>query len=174
MRTFQDSSKKGAWPISLPIGTVLRIRDESGGRFNLFDPSSLVDGVPLATAIQFDVPLFWELLWFVVAAEAKKFRISAERFGELMTAECCRSAREAFQAEWLDFFRELSRPDQMQTVGRAIAMRESLQKTIEKQIPIQRELDQPILDGLNQRLTNLFGDWAASWDLIPDGTPGDN
>lgn len=173
MRTFQDS-RKNTWRISLPIGTVLRVKGESAGRFNLFEPSSLVDGQQLATAIQFDIPLFWEMLAYLVAPQLRKRKVSAKQFGKWMKMANCRDAREAFQAEWLDFFRDGNRPDLAAVVGRAIAMREQIQATIEKQIQTEKELDAPIIESLSQRLTNTFGDWQGSWNATPGDIPGVN
>lgn len=173
MRTFQDA-KQNTWRISLPIGTVLRVRDQSGGRFNLFEPSSLVDGQQLATAIQFDTPLLWEMLAYLIAPQLRKRKVSAKQFGKWMKMANCRDAREAFQSEWLDFFRDANRPDQQAVVGRAIAMRQEIQATLEKQIQTEKELDAPMLEGLSNRLTSTFGDWQGSWNATPGPLPGDN
>ena len=46
MKKFQDK-EGGWWEISLTIGNIFRVKDVSQCRFDLFEPTKPVDGVPL-------------------------------------------------------------------------------------------------------------------------------
>lgn len=121
MQVFSDSTGR-RWEIALPIGTVIRVKSTSGGRFNLFEPESQVDGKPLREAVFTDLATTWELVWLIVEPQASAANVTAEQFGQAMAAECMIAAAQALQREWADFFRRLQRPDTataLELMGRA-------------------------------------------------------
>src|SRR5687767_15699520 len=100
MQQFKDSTG-GTWEIGLPIGEVSRIRTQSEARFDLWDPAK----DDFANQLANEMPLFWELLWFIVEPQATAKQVAAEDFGKAMAAECLYDAQKRFFSEWHDFFR---------------------------------------------------------------------
>lgn len=119
MAVFKDKANN-RWTIDLPVGTVLRVKSESGGKYNLLEPESKLGERTLLAALWEDMAEFWELLWHVVEPQAKAMAepVTAEKFGELMAAECLVEAQLAFWQEWQAFFHHLQRPDRAAALGR--------------------------------------------------------
>lgn len=113
MAEFRDSSNF-KWTISLPVGAVARVKKDSDGKFNLFDPASKCgDGRTLHEALNEDLGEFWELLWHLLSPQASAALppVSPEQFGERMQGDELLQAQAAFWKEWADFFRRLQRQD---------------------------------------------------------------
>lgn len=171
MTTFKDKTG-AAWSIELPIGTVLRIKRESNDRFNLFDPTPLMDKL-IGDELE-----FWELLWHLVEPQAKQQQpaVSAEMFGERLAADCLFEARRLFFLEWTDFFRQLHRPDRAATVEKiAQYLDQAMQLTTQKLAsPEMGQLDQQITLKMQRTLNDSFGELQASLASIPVPLPGEN
>ena len=90
MKKFQDK-ENGQWTIDLSVGTLRRVKRDSEGKFNLFEPEGDYNGVPLRQALWADDAEFWEVLYQIVEPEATKREITADKFGELMAAKCLAS-----------------------------------------------------------------------------------
>jgi hypothetical protein len=108
VKEFKDRDGN-RWKIDLTFGTVLRVKSESEGRFNLLEPEH--DKLRERIAAH-DFEALYELLWLIVRPQAEAKDIDAAKFGELMAADCLFDARQVLWGEWTDFFRQLQRPDQ--------------------------------------------------------------
>ena len=133
MRKFRDRNGR-EWSIDLTIGTVARVRKQSGKRFDLLDPSSVVDGEKLSTVLDEDLAAVYEVLWYIIEPQAVAAGLNAEQFGESMAADCIIAAQAALFAEWLDFFRDVQRPDlatalDMMTTARRVRTANSHERT---------------------------------------------
>lgn len=121
MRTFK--TKDGVeWKLELTVGRAMSIR-QADPRFNLFDGTSDVDGRKLYAVLIEDLPTFWEVLYLLVKPEADTRSVTAEAFGEAMSAECLLLAQAAFLDEWRDFFRGLQKPEQETALGAMTKLR---------------------------------------------------
>ena len=129
MHKFSDRNGR-QWSIDLTIGTVARVRKESGKRFDLLDPSSVVDGEKLSTVLDEDLATVYEVLWHIVEPQAVAAGITAEQFGESMAADCIIAAQAALFAEWLDFFRAVQRPDLATALDMLTTARTRLAKAV--------------------------------------------
>ena len=129
MRKFRDRNGR-EWSIDLTIGTVARVRKESGKRFDLLNPSSVVDGEKLSTVLDEDLATVYEVLWHIVEPQAVAAGITAEQFGEAMAADCIIAAQAALFAEWLDFFRDVQRPDLATALDMLTTARARLAKAV--------------------------------------------
>lgn len=169
MSTFQD--KTGAsWSIELPIGAVLRVKRESNGRFNLLDPTPLMDKL-IGDELE-----FWELLWHLIEPQARQQQVSPEMFGDRLAADCLFAARRLFFLEWADFFRQLHRPDRAATVEKvAQYLAQAMELTLQKLAsPEMRALDQQVELKIQRTLNDSFGELQASLASIPGPSPGGN
>jgi hypothetical protein len=121
MRTFKD--KNGLdWTIDLNVGDAMRVR-RADARFDLFDCTKEVDGVPLPGVLFDDVPTFWELLYLLVKPQADERGINAEAFGALMSAEALVKSQFVFFDEWRDFFRDLQQPTKAMALEKTVSLR---------------------------------------------------
>lgn len=170
MRPFKDR-ESGAWSIDLTIGEVARVKLATSGRFNLIDPAP-----KLADELASDELAFWELLWHIVEPDAVRRQITAETFGRLMAADCLHLAREQFFAEWIDFFRQLHRPDKAAVVEKAAQyLAKAMELTAAKLAsPQMAELDALLARRMETSLNDSFGKLLDSWASIPADSPGDN
>ena len=168
MHTFADRNGR-QWQIDLTIGTVARVRKESGKRFDLLDPSSLVDGAKLSTVLDEDLATVYEVLWHIVEPQAAAAGITAEKFGEAMAADCIVSAQAALFAEWLDFFRAVQRPDLATALDMMTTARARLAKAVAAKMAtidveatktaMQAKIDQTLgqsFGGLQDRLASIL------------------
>jgi len=129
VRKFKDRNGR-EWSIDLTIGAVARVRKESGKRFDLLDPSSAVDGEKLSTVLDEDLAAVYEVLWHIVEPQAVAAGVTAEQFGEAMAADCIIAAQAALFAEWLDFFRDVQRPDLATALDMLMTARTRLAKAV--------------------------------------------
>lgn len=168
MHTFADRNGR-QWQIDLTIGTVARVRKNSGKRFDLLDPSSAADGEKLSTVLDEDLATVYEVLWHIVEPQAVAAGITAEKFGEAMAADCIVAAQAALFAAWLDFFRAVQRPDlatalDMMTtartrLARAVAAKMATIDVEATTMAMQAKIDQTLgqsFGGLQERLASIL------------------
>lgn len=170
MHTFADRNGR-QWQVDLTIGTVARVRKQSGKRFDLLNPSSVVDGEKLSTVLDEDFATVYEVLWHIVEPQAVAAGITAEQFGEAMAADCIVAAQAALFAEWLDFFRDVQRPDlatamDMMTtartrLARAVAAKMAAIDVEATKTAMQAKIDQTLgrsFGGLQERLDAILAE----------------
>lgn len=164
MRQFKDKDGR-EWPIDLTVGTALRVKQESGGKFNLFDPESEVAGMPGRKLVSVvfaeqlsDYADLWELIYHVMGPADKP---SPEDFGAAMAGDCLIAAQRVLLEEWQDFFRGLQRRDLSLVLEKQLAYRNKAIALIERKI--QDRL--PAVDAkMESALNKSLGDWEASLD----------
>lgn len=144
MALFSDKNGK-KWSIDLTIGAVDRVKRGTDGRVNLLHPESLVEGDQLQVRLMLDLLEFWEVLYLLVEPQCQREGVTAEQFGELMSADCLVSAQSVFCREWRDFFRKLQRLELATTLEKmqswTEAARAKLNAAIAK-LPLQQLDDQ--------------------------------
>lgn len=174
MRFFKDSSDS-KWEISLPIGTVLRVKASSEGRFDLFEPWKDHGGKPLQEVLWENLGELYELLWYIVEPQAEAKRITAAQFGELVAADCLISARFAFFEEWRDFFHHLQRPNIAAALEKTVKYQAEMLKLVTAKLtdPKLAEVDAKVTAKMQSVLNKSFGDSLASLDSILVDSPGD-
>ena len=170
MRQFKDKDA-ASWTIDLTVGTVMRVKSSSDGRFNLIDP-----GAKLADELARDELVFWELLWHLAEPQARDRKIDAQAFGRAMAADCLHNARRLLFEEWTDFFRQLHRPDKQAVVEKAAQyLAKAMELTLAKLAsPEMTELDQIIERRMQTSLNDSFGKLRASLESTPGHSPGDS
>lgn len=189
-REFTDR-ESGRWTIDLPVGTVSRIR-QADPRFNLYSThheldgqNQLVaeanghpkkDGVPFAAKLLLDISLFWELLWHIVEPQARERGVSAEKFGQLMAADCLVNARIVFMDEWRDFFQKLQMPDQARALEILLSQHTRTLEEVTEALksPKLRDLERQAQERMKQTVTREFGSLQASLESILADSPGDS
>jgi hypothetical protein len=176
MHFFTDSSN-GRWEITLPIGTVFRVRAASEGRFDLFDPEREADGVKLLAIVTEDRHLltFWELLFLVIEPQAEQRGINGDQFGLLMAAEHLLDARKAFLEEWRDFFQKLQRADMAAALEKTALYQAKARELVAAKVKdLADGLDPKIEAKLQEAVNSTFGSLRESLDKTLAPTPGDN
>lgn len=170
MRTFEDKTGH-KWRIDLTIGAVTRVKQASDGRFDLFDAGKN----NLAETLWVDLEQFWELLWLLVEpqAAAQSPPVTATEFGEAMAAACLINARQAFFAEWTDFFQTLQRPDQALPLEKLKTyMDQALTAMREKAAdPALAAIDAKVAQKIDRQLSSSFGNLLAELDATLGDTP---
>jgi hypothetical protein len=168
MRTFDDKTGH-KWRIDLTIGAVTRVKQASDGRFDLFDAGKN----NLAEQLWTDLEMFWELLWLLVEPEAADHSKTAEQFGEAMAAACLINARQAFFAEWTDFFQTLQRPDQALPLEKLKTyMDQALTAMQEKATdPALTAIDAKVKQKIDRQLSSSFGSLLAELNATLADTP---
>ena len=180
MKEFKDKANN-TWKIDLNVGTVIRVKQESDGRFNLFDPASKPGGdcgerelcsVLYAEQLT-DFGTIWEVLYYLVRPQlAGTFETSAE-FGEAMAGECLVSAQRALLEEWRDFFHQLQRPDLAKMLELRIAYHAKAVKLVKEKLegPELQGLDSRVEAAMHRTMNGKLGDLRASLDKILDPIP---
>ncbi len=174
MRTFTDKAG-GKWAIELPIGTIIRVKADSGGKFDLFEPWK-VDGKSLTETLWEDLGEFFELLAYLVDDQLTERGITAADFGKLMAADCIILARLAFFDEWRDFFRDLQRPNVAAALEKTTAYQAKLLELVTKKMndPRMTTLDQKMTTKMEALLNNSFGNSLDSLESTLAVSPGDS
>lgn len=172
MRTFKDS-RGDEWEIALPFGTVMRVRQAAGGRFDLLEPFG---GDPtLQDRLRTDVVEFWELLQILTEPQQKARGISAEEFGLRMTADCLVDACDTFFTEWSEFFRKSQRHDVGEALARIRAVQAKAVATMREKIasdPAFAELEAIETKKIDSDLTKAFDTLRQDLQSIHSPTPG--
>lgn len=174
MRTFTDKAG-GKWTIELPIGTVIRVKADSDGKFDLFEPFK-VAGKSLTETLWEDLGEFFELLAYLVDDDLQAKGISAAEFGKLMAADCIILARLAFFDEWRDFFRDLQRPNVVAALEKTTAYHAKLLELVTKKMASERltTLDQKMTAKMESVLSKSFGSSLDSLESTLAVSPGDS
>ena len=111
MQVFKDKTGRD-WTIEINAGEIIRIRAESDGRFDLYDPGKeFAPKETLAGVLASDLPTCWEALWFVCSPAAKAQNMTAADFGRDLADDCLLTAQRKLLEEWRDFFHRLHRQD---------------------------------------------------------------
>lgn len=188
MKKFQDKSA-GWWEIRLTIGDIFRVKAASDKRFDLFEPTQPVDGVPLGQLLDENDGVFWELLCHLLEPQLldkpettksvpvlKEGKEVGERkvpdfdaFGQLLAADCWPVARRQFFEAWVDFFQSLQRPDKalpLEKLARYQATALALVKA-KLQDPRLKELDAKVEAKMQSELNKSFG---GSLDFLESQT----
>ena len=171
MQKFRDTTGK-TWEIDLPIGEVVRIRQASEGRFNLWEPTKDNLGDRLAN----DIPLFWELLWYIVEPQAEEAKITAKEFGKAVAAECLYEAQRKFFDEWHDFFLRLQRPDLAAVLEKLSKYRAKALELVKAKLATGEldQIDPKVEAKLQATLNESFGKLRERLDSILAPSPGGN
>lgn len=129
MARFSDSGGN-SWELSLTIGAVARVRSATNKRIDLLKPDSEVEGRKLFDLLLDDPVEAWAVIWHVIEPQAIERGITAEKFGELMAADCMLEAQEVFLMEWTDFFQKSQRADEAAALGVMIRAKRKLRTTL--------------------------------------------
>jgi hypothetical protein len=169
MSNFKDR-ENNTWSIDLPFGTVLRVKKESEGRFDLLDPQhgNLADRLAAH-----DFEALYELLWHILRPTADERQIDAEKFGQLVAADCLLDARQALWKEWTDFFQKLQRPDKATVLEKLAKYNAKAVELVKAKVndPTLTELDSRVEAKMHATLNQSFGNLGASLDSILDPSP---
>lgn len=168
MRQFKDNSSQ-SWTLDLPFGAILRVKAASSGKYNLLDAG-------LAKTLATDEAEFWEVLWHLVSPQAAERAVTADKFGELMAAECLFDARRLFFEAWADFFRQLHRPEAATAVEKINAyVTRAIELTKERLTGSQMaEMDGLVEARMQANLNDLFGGLRGSLGSTPAASPGES
>jgi hypothetical protein len=167
MPQFFKDNAGNEWQIALPFGTVLRVRAESEKRvkegaskhrFDLLEPFE----EDLQNRLLYDVVAFWELLQILTEPQAVARGITAEQFGEAMTADCLVEARRLFWQEWSDFFQKSQRHDVAELLARIASD------------PTINEMGASAEKKLESELNGAFDTLRRNVDFALTVTPGEN
>ncbi len=192
MQTFKDREGQ-EWEVDLPYGEVVRIKEESQGKFDLAEPQK----DELGKRLDEDLSLFWELLWYIVKPQAAivmpsagELRrrgnaqaipsvsgITAAEFGRRMSGDCLIAADEAFRREWQDFFHQLQRPDQAAALGALNLINSATLAKVRAKVESSealRTLPDRVSAKVDRMLTKPFEDLQASLDSILNDSPIEN
>lgn len=171
MQQFKDR-ENDRWTIDLTIGTVMRVRSASEGRFNLFEAAK--DN--LAQNLQDDPALFWELLVYIVEPEKHEPPATIEEFGQRMAGDCLLDAQHKFFDEWRDFFQLLQRPDQAAVVEKLAKYKARAVELVTAKLagPEMTALDGKVESQMQAILNRSFGNLLESVDSTPGPSPSGN
>jgi len=179
---FTDLAGKD-WEIQpLTIGAVLRVKRESGGRYNLLEPSQPIngengpDGKALFEVLQFDLESFWEMLAYLLGPEISAREMNAEQFAERMAGAPLMIAQDLFFREWLDFFRQIRRPDQATALEKLARYKAAAIKAMEARIagPELARADAVVEAKIQEALNKGFGSLLASLESTPGLSASEN
>ena len=172
MSTFKDR-ENNTWTIDLPFGTVLRVKKESEGRFNLLDPEheNLADRLAAH-----DFEALYEVLWHILRPVADERQIDAEKFGQLVAADCLLEARQALWKEWTDFFQKLQRPDKATVLEKLAKYNAKAVELVKAKVadPRLADLDNRVETKMVATLNQSFGSLEASLAKTLDTSPSDS
>jgi len=185
MPTFKDTKGNG-WPIEpLTIGTVLRVKTASEGKFDLLEPmkpfrSQPTNGEPatadptqaetLLQVLQFDFLEFWEMLGHLLAPEIEKRGMTLDSFGEVLAGDGLVQAQTIFFREWTSFFRQLRRLDVATAMEKLTQYMEKAIEGVKARMaaPEMAAMDATVGRKIDSILNKSFGDLQASLESIPD------
>ena len=180
MREFKDKTNN-RWSLDLTVGTVIRVKQESSGRFDLFDPASKPDGDRELCSILFaeqmsDWSTVWEVLYLVVRPQLDGKYDSGATFGEAMAGDCLVAAQKELLAEWKDFFRALQRPDLAVMLEKQLAYQAKAIELVNEKLksPALATIDGRVEAAMRRTMNEKLGDLEASLDSILGPTPSDS
>jgi hypothetical protein len=182
MPQFFKDNAGNEWQIALPFGTVLRVRAESEKRvkegaskhrFDLLEPFE----EDLQNRLLYDVVAFWELLQILTEPQAVARGITAEQFGEAMTADCLVEARRLFWQEWSDFFQKSQRHDVAEALAKIYGVQAKAIEMLLARIasdPTINEMGASAEKKLESELNGAFDTLRRNVDFALTVTPGEN
>jgi hypothetical protein len=182
MNTFKDRDG-GEWIIDLTIGAVDRVRRTSENEFDLLDPqagsTSKEDADrSLSWRLYTDSVLLWRVLWCLVEPQARKREIDAERFGELMAADCIVDAQAQFFEAWNDFFLRLQQPEKALLLEKLTKYHKRAVEVVAQNIadakPSLDKLDERVERSLQSSSKAKSGELLAALDSILADIPLDS
>lgn len=160
-RTFVDSAGR-EWSVDVSAGNLMRVKRESGGRVNLFDYRSTVDGRPLLGMLTGDLELLYEVLAFLCEPQAKQAGLSPEDFGRALDAKAFLRAQQALNHEWHDFFLQLRRLDAALAIEKLGKYQAAAVEMIAAKMADATEADQAVILQIRETLNRSFGDSEVS------------
>jgi hypothetical protein len=179
VRKFKDS-QNNTWTLDLTVGTVIRVKQESGGRFDLFDPASKPGGdcgerelcsVLFAERMS-DWSTIYEVLYRLVEPQLTEKTTTAD-FGQAMAGDCLLAAHKELLAEWRDFFLALQRPDLAVMLEKHLAYQAKAIELVRAKLasPALAAIDSRVEATMARTLNEKLGDLEASLDSILDPLP---
>lgn len=168
MKKFQDK-EGGSWEINLTIGDIFRVKEVSEGRFDLFEPTKPVDGVPLGQLLDENDGAFWEMLCHLVEPQVLAKKITLAEFGRLLAADCWPVVRRVFFEAWVDFFHSLQRPQLAVPLEKLARYQAKALELVKAKLadPRLADLDPKVYAKMESVLSKSFGD---SLDLLESQT----
>ena len=106
------------WRIRFNLGDLRRLRTEGIDLLRL-DERPSPEAPPLAMRLRTDPLLVGEILWQCLATQLEEAGLSEGDFCQMMDGPALGEAYSALMVALLDFFRDLSRPDLVETVQTA-------------------------------------------------------
>jgi hypothetical protein len=175
VREFKDKANN-TWKVELNVGTVIRVKQESGGRFDLFNPASKPGGdcgerelcsVLYAEDLS-DWGVIYEVLYYVVRPQLDGKYDSPLAFAEAMAGDCLVAAQRALLEEWRDFFHQLQRPDLAKMLELRINYHAKAVELVREKLqgPALQGLDARVEAAMHQTMNGKLGDLQASLDKI--------
>jgi hypothetical protein len=182
VRKFKDT-ENNTWSIDLTVGTVIRVKQDSGGRFDLFDPASHPGGecgerelcsVLFAERMS-DWSTIYELLFRLVEPHLPE-GMSAADFGQAMAGDCLLAAQKELLAEWKDFFLALQRPDLAVMLEKHMAYQDKAIELVKAKLkgPELAGIDERVEAAMQRKMSAKLGDLGASLDKILGPSPSGN
>jgi hypothetical protein len=179
VRKFKDS-QNNTWSIDLTIGTVIRVKQDSGGRFDLFDPASHPGGEcgerelcsVLFAERMTDWATIWEVLYHLVGPQ-REDKPTLIDFGQAMAGDCLLAAQKELLAEWKDFFLALQRPDLAVMLEKHMAYQEKAIELVKAKLkgPELAGIDERVDAAMRRTMNEKLGDLGASLDSILGASP---
>lgn len=145
MKKFQDNTGRD-WEIKITCGTVARVHEELG--IDLGDPGDEDEkGAPLATRVLNGAAFFLKVLPVVCAQQMLTREIDRFSFMDLIDADALGKVKEAFMAEWANFFQK-SNPRATEMIN-AMTRFETLKATLPANHPQLKRLNE-LMDTASQ------------------------
>lgn len=173
MKKFKDITGH-EWELQLLFGDIMRVKEASGGRFDLLDPTAN----DLSKKLDVDLAFFWELLVHLVEPQAAAAGIAehfGREFGQRMAGRCIIEAQQAFFAEWADFFHQLQRPDLATALETTVKLNAltvaKVKERLERDETI-KTIPQRAERKIDAALTTALSGLRESCDSILKDTPG--
>lgn len=146
------------WRIQLTLGDLRRLRMVGIDLLRL-DERPSPDDPPLAMRLRTDPLLVGDILWQCLAGQIQETGLSELDFCQIMDGPALGAAYSALMAALLDFFRDLSRPDLVETV-----------QTAARLVALATEHTERKLQSLD--LTLIPGATSPASPPTPASTPG--
>lgn len=146
------------WRIQLTLGDLRRLKTAGIDLLRL-DERPSPDEPPLAMRLRTDPLVVGEILWQCLASQLEEGGISEDDFCSMMDGAALAAAYSALTQALLDFFRDLSRPDLVETV-----------QTAARLVALATEHTEKKLQSLD--LTLIPGATSPASPPTPASTPG--
>jgi hypothetical protein len=158
MKTFKNADGP-EWQISITYAAIKRVK----GIIPEVNLAGYADGKPpLSTRLVTDIELFCNTLYALCKPQCDERKLTDEQFGAALGGDAIYAAREAFFAEWADFFRGLHQTEAVAAIRRQA---ELMQKATAAATQTIEAID--IDNLLAETLKNSPANLPASSALIP-------